>query len=176
VTGRTPDGPVTDGRPQGYDFGTEAQTGASGKQAAYIKARSSAPANSFAGLNQCVDAENYLGKRLRLTADLRSVAASSEQLFMRVDGPRPENGGPTKVLGFYNNAQNDAIGGTTEWKRYEVVLDVPAESREVCFGFLLAGGKGEAWADGFTLQPVGREVPVSVYKPPKRPVNLNFEQ
>jgi hypothetical protein len=69
---------------QDYEFGTAAIAGAIGKQAAYVKARQGAATGGFGTMSQCIRADNYLGKRLRLSARLRSIAASSEQLWMRV--------------------------------------------------------------------------------------------
>jgi hypothetical protein len=46
----------------------------------------------------------------------------------------------------------------------------------ICYGFFLAGGRGEAWADGLKLEPVGKDVPVSQRQLPKSPINLGFDQ
>ncbi len=152
-----------------YDFGTAPMAGAVGKQAAYIKAKPGAPADDFFAMNQCVAATDYSGQRVRVSARFKTVEASAEQLFMRVDGD-------SKVLGFYNNGERH-VGGTTDWKRYDAVLDVPAESKDICYGFILAGGKGEAWADNFMFEKVDKSVPVSASASLKKaPVNLNFDQ
>lgn len=157
-----------------FDIGTAPVAGA-GKQAAYIKSRAGAPSSGFIGLVQCIAAANYLDKRLRFSASLRPVNASSEQLWMRVDGPSPGAGKPPRILGFYNNGEL-GIGGTADWKRYDVVLDVPRESEQICYGFLLHGGKGEAWADDLKVEAVPRTVPVSQFSTPKAPVNLSFDK
>ncbi len=61
-----------------------------------------------------------------------------------------------------------------------MVLDVPTGSGIICYGFFLAGGRGEAWADGLNLTIVGREVPVSRMPlpdpAPTAPVNLGFDR
>ena len=88
---------------------------------------------------------------------------------MRVDGP---NG---KMLGFYNMGDKP-ITGTTDWTRYDVVLDVPPESVAVAFGYFL-NGRGTAWAREFKLEQVGKDVPVSEFSakpPPKAPANMDF--
>ncbi len=157
-----------------YEFGTEMVAGAG--KAAYVKARPGAASDGFGDLFQCVMADNYIGKRLRLSARLKGVEASGEQLWMRVDGPANVKDGPRSALSFYNMADRP-IKGTTDWKRYDVVLDVPAGSTMICYGFFLAGGKGEAWADGFSLEPVGRDMaPSRNMATPKAPVNLGFDQ
>ena len=68
------------------------------------------------------------------------------------------------------------VTGTTDWTRYDVVLDVPQNSTGICYGFFLQGGKGEAWADNLRLEPVGPDVPVSRMLPPSTPVNLGFDR
>lgn len=159
---------------QDYEFGTEAV--APGKQAAYVKARPDAATEGFGGMIQCIKAENYLGQRLRLSAGLKSADASAAQLWMRVDGPPNAKDGPRSVLGFYN-MDDRPVRGTTDWKRYDVVLEVPANSTTICYGFFLAGGRGEAWADGLSLGPVGKDVALSRNRAmPKTPVNLGFDQ
>jgi AraC family transcriptional regulator len=161
-------------RPQDFEFGTEAIEGGSGKQAAYVKAKPGALPNQFGGMIQCIRADNYAGQRLRFAARLKGVKASAVQLWMRVDGPRPAAGGMSPVLAFYN-MQDRPITGTTDWRRAEVVLDVPRNSAVICYGFFLAGGQGEAWADSLSLSKVGPDVPVSNLLPPE-PANLGFDR
>lgn len=161
-------------RPQDYEFGTAPTEGATGKNAAYIKGKPGAVANAYFIMLQCIRADDYAGKRLRLSARLKSVDSSGEQLFMRVDGPPAANGELSKVLGFYNMSDRP-IRGTTDWKNYYVVLDVPQGAAKICFGFILVGGKGEAWADGFALDAVGKDVPLSTVLP-RAPLNLSFNQ
>ena len=81
------------------------------------------------------------------------------------------------------------IKGTSDWKQYKVVLDVPKEgTAQIYFGVLLAG-KGQVWVDDFkfeavdkTVKTTGRihetgkskhEIPKGL---PKAPRNLDFEQ
>jgi hypothetical protein len=161
-------------RPQDYEFGTAPAPGATGKHAAYIKAKPGAAANAYFIMLQCIKADNYIGQRVRVSSRLRTVDSSGEQLFMRVDGRPAANGELSKVLSFYNMSERP-IKGTTDWKRQYIVLDVPPASTDICFGFILVGGKGEAWADDFSLDPVGKDVPLSVV-PPRKPVNLSFDQ
>jgi len=82
------------------------------------------------------------------------------------------------------------IKGTSDWKKYEIVLDVPEISDTIDFGFG-NDGKGQVWADDFQFEVVGQDVPTT--KPsakeqpeakkfpwpnsdPTKPVNLDFEQ
>lgn len=91
---------------------------------------------------------------------------------MRVDGQQHGS------LSF-DNMQNGPIKGTTDWHRYEVVLDVPAESVAIAFGLLLTG-KGLAWINDVQFEEVGAEVPApdddAYHDLPEKPGNLDFAE
>lgn len=155
--------------PQGYTCGTETVAGESGKSA-FIKAKDDMP-RGIATLMQQIAADPYRGQRLRLTAEIKTADAGTAHLWMRVDGPNHD------ILKFYN-MDDRPVTGTTDWKAYTVVLDVPQEGAIISFGFFLRG-RGEAWAKAFALSPVGKDEPVSVmqpFSPPKAPANLDFDQ
>jgi hypothetical protein len=135
---------------------------------AYLKAKPEAGIG-FGTLTQVIDANNYRGKRVRLSGYLSSAAVTSGGLWMRIDGTG------NRRLGF-DNMEDRAITGTTARQRYQVVLDVPADASDIAFGFLLIG-KGQLWVDGLRLEPVDSSVPVtSSAKPalPAVPSNLDF--
>jgi hypothetical protein len=155
--------------PQGYSCGTELVAGTSVKSA-FIKAKDERP-QGIATLMQQIAADPYRGQRLSLSADIKTLDAATAYLWLRVDGPNHD------ILKFYN-MEDRPVTGTTDWKLYTVVLDVPPEGAVISFGFFLRG-HGEAWAKGFSLVPVGKDVPVSVMPsspPPKTPANLDFDQ
>lgn len=153
---------------QDYDFGTTELDGTPGK-CAYIRATTVAP-KGYGNLSQKVSAGDYRGRRLRLSAQIKTEDAANAVLWMRVEGP------DGKVLDWYGMADRP-ISGTTDWKRYDVVLDVQPEAVAVAFGYRLMGGT--AWARDFKLDPVGKDVPLSagpILPLPKAPVNLDFGQ
>jgi hypothetical protein len=161
--------------PGDYEMSVDPHGGRTGAACAYIKAKTP-DSRTFGTLMQTFDAAEYKGKRLRLSAWVRSADIRNwAGLWMRVDGPPDSRGVPT-LLGF-DNMQSRPIKGTTDWKRHEVVLDVPAEARSVNFGILLSGA-GQAWLDGVAFDLVGSEVVVTTRQQPlpKRPVNLDFEE
>ncbi len=74
---------------------------------------------------------------------------------------------------------NRPIKGTGDWKRYEIVLDVPGNSINIAFGILLTG-KGKVWMDDLQFEVVGKDVPTTdMLKQgaglPDEPLNLGFE-
>ena len=78
----------------------------------------------------------------------------------------------------FDNMQDRSIKGTTDWRRYEVVLDVPKDATGIALGILLTG-TGEVWLNGARFEVVGSDVAVtgSNYgKIPDKPVNLDFAE
>lgn len=131
------------------------------------------PANRFGTLMQTISASAYAGKRLRLSASVQAEDVRGwAGLWMRVDGA------PGKTLAF-DNMQEKPIKGTSEARKYAVVLDVPKNARSVAFGILLTG-RGSVTMSGARVETVGRDVPVSSGpedKPlPTKPQNLEFSE
>ncbi|MEQ1604280.1 MAG: nuclear transport factor 2 family protein [Pyrinomonadaceae bacterium] len=102
--------------------------------------------SGFGSIGQMIAADNYLGKRVRLTGWLKTENADSAVLWMRIDGNR-------RTLGF-DNMLNRPVTGTTDWKQFEVVLDVPVEAINVVIGSFIQG-KGQLWVDDLKLEVVG---------------------
>ena len=170
ASAETPAGWMTAGSaPKDYDFGTDIQSAEGGKSA-FIKSKPEAKGSGFGTLMQMFAADDYRGGRWKLTARMRTEDAKKAQLWMRVDGP-------SNAMYAFDNMDDRPVTGDTAWKRYDIVLDVPADSVAVAFGFFLAGG-GEVWADDFKLERVSDSTPVTgkALKKPSGPANLNFEQ
>jgi hypothetical protein len=72
---------------------------------------------------------------------------------------------------------NRKITGTTDWKKYEITLDVPDSAINLAFGAFVAG-RGQAWVDDFAFEIVGKEVPTTnmTLDAPTQPANLSFEK
>ena len=77
-----------------------------------------------------------------------------------------------QLLGL-DNMQNRPIIGTSDWRKYEIVLDIPEDGAVIGFGVLLQG-KGEIWWDDVKLEVVGQEVPTT-HPYQQQPLNLDFE-
>lgn len=158
---------ITGNGTQHYVFDVDT-TAADGRRSAVISAKETPPPGQFGSYVQSIAADDYRGGRLRLTGKLRTEEAARAQLWMRVDGK-------TGVLAF-DNMDSRPVTGTSTWKEYDIVLDVSDEATAIFYGFFLLG-KGKVWADGFKLEKVGREVPVTGgAQRPRAPVNLGFEE
>ena len=96
-------------------------------------------------------------------------------LWLRVDQV-----GSKTPLGF-DNMSDRKIKGTTPWKKYEIVLDVPSNASNLAYGALLTG-TGQIWFDDIRFEIVDSTVSVTGNRmmnsssPKSDPVNLNFEK
>jgi hypothetical protein len=124
--------------------------GGQGYAGATIKANVESPHGS-AMLAQSVRAEDYRGKRIRLSGYIKTIGVNegTAVLFMRVDGDG--------VVQSSDYMQNRPVMLTTEWARQEIVLDVPRNAIGFTYGFLL-GGSGQAWLDDVSLEVVSDNV------------------
>jgi hypothetical protein len=157
-------------KPAEYEAGVDADQLHQGHASAFLKSRALS-VDGFGTLMQSVRAERYIGKRVRLSGLVKSREVMSwAGLWMRVD--------KGKDIVAFDNMQDRPIKGTTDWHRYDVVLDVPADSTGISFGILL-DGTGKVWLSGTKFDVVGAAVPstdASDRKIPDNPVNLDFTE
>lgn len=126
---------ITPGIPAGWagsssagGIGTTATDRKSGAVAAYLSSAGQINSPTYV-LSQFIRADNYRGKRVRLSAWMKPRNVSnffSSGLWMRVDGP-----GTT--LGFDNMASRPVVG-FGDWRKVSIVLDVPVEAIGIAFG------------------------------------------
>lgn len=127
----------------------------------------------YVTLMQTIKADKYKGERISFSGYVKSkLVADWAALWMRVDD----------VLGrplSFDNMSDRPIVGSSDWIKYEIVLDVPLGSSEISFGAML-DGKGQIWLDKFELKVVPAGTPVTdLIKNkviPSEPRNLDFEQ
>jgi hypothetical protein len=158
--------------PKDYQMSADREMVHAGKASASIKSTAATP-GGFGTLMQTCSAEAFRGKRVRMSGHVRAQDVSDwTGLWMRVDGPRSE------ALAF-DNMQDRAIKGTSDWTKYEIVLDVSEQAQDIAFGLLLSG-RGRAWMDDLKFEVVGTEVPTTgsklAKKAPTAPANLDFEE
>jgi RNA polymerase sigma factor (sigma-70 family) len=163
-----------------YEVGTDRDVFHGGKASGYVEMKDVGD-DDFGTLAQSFKADDYRGKRVRLSAWLKTKdVAGGAALWMRVDGE-------DKTLSF-DNMEKRSVKGSKDWAKYEIVLDVPAASKDITFGLLVAG-KGRAWVDDFKFEVVDDKVKstnileqeIPVKRPdgaeaPDKPVNLDFEE
>jgi hypothetical protein len=137
------------------------------KQSALLKSIEPSP-KGFGTLMQTVAADDYRGKRVRFSAYVKTAGVDDwAGLWMRVD---TQSG-----MGAFDNMEPRAIKGTTDWKKYDVVLDIAPDAKDVAFGVLLSAA-GQVWIDGITIEVVDKSVKTTDVQEsyPKKPVNVDF--
>lgn len=156
-------------KPKDYEAGVTADAG-DGRAAAYLRSRVASV--GFGTIMQQFKADAYRGQRLRLSALVRSEEVERwAGLWMRVDGT-------SRSSIAFDNMQDRAITGTTDWTRHAVVLDVAErESARIAFGVLL-DGPGKLWITDVRVEAVGLDVPATggARLLPDHPINLDFGQ
>lgn len=161
---------IAGSRPSDYTAGTIGDARCHGKASAYLASREGT-SDGFGTLMQTFSAEQFLGKQVRMTGFVRAESVEGRAgLWMRVDGTE-------RASLSFDNMQQAPIRGTMPWQRYEIVLDVPAESASISFGILL-GGKGKVYVDDFSFEEVAPSVETTriAKRLPATPVNLAFER
>ncbi|MBM7363101.1 AraC-like DNA-binding protein [Priestia taiwanensis] len=160
--------------PDDYTIGIDKETAHQGRASAYIKSNGS-EAYGFATYMQMFRAHTHRGKRLRMSAFLKTEEAKTgATLWMRVDDKQGE------VLQF-DNMETRKVRGATEWNTYSVVLDIPEESECIVFGVMLQG-PGHVWADSFRFDEVDDKVPTTNILETMmdnlldEPINLSFDE
>jgi hypothetical protein len=158
-------------KPESYVVGVDATQSWGGMPSAYVQSLTPQVEGGFGGMMQTTGAENYVGKRVRLSGWIKTEDANEGggHLWLRVDG---EARGQSLQ---FDNMDNRAIKGTSDWQEASIVLDVPAGSTALAYGFFVSGG-GKMWVNGQKIEEVGPDVPSTnmIKKLPTTPRNLGF--
>jgi RNA polymerase sigma factor (sigma-70 family) len=156
--------------PQNYEIGVVREGTRTGKPSASLKSKGDV-SEGFGTLMQMFGPDKYRGKRVRFSGQVKAESlARNAALWLRVDGPDQ-----SKPLRF-DNMTDRPIYGTSDWRRCEIVLDVPVESTDIAMGVLLAAS-GQVWVTDLQFEEVGLDVPTtsSEKEQPTEPQNLSFE-
>ena len=154
--------------PADYDMGNDTTTAFTGSSSGFIRSNKAAP-QGFGTYMQTIDAADYRGKRVRLSAYVKADRVTDwAGVWMRVDAG---SGAPIA----FDNMQDRPIKGSHDWTQYSIVLDVGNTATAIAFGILMSG-PGAVWIDDLALDPVGTDVDVTdVLRKTKSPRNLDFE-
>ena len=106
------------------------------------------PSAPFAIVAQRFDARDYRGRRLQLTASVKTGEPLSYHtgLWFRVQ--RADG-----TIGFFNNMQDRPIS-SPEWSEYSITGLVDPSAVTIIVGVLISGA-GEAWLDDVRLEDIG---------------------
>lgn len=161
-------------KPDFYAVGVDSTQTWGGMPSAYVESLAPTVEKGFGGMMQTTAAENYAGKRVRLSGWVKTQDANEGggHLWLRIDGQ--ERG---QMLGF-DNMDNRPVKGTTDWQEASIVLEVPEGASSLNYGFFVSGG-GKMWVSGQNIEVVGPDVPTTNMlkkRPslPNVPRNLGF--
>jgi hypothetical protein len=154
--------------PKSYESGVAPSGGQNRGPAGFLK--SIEPVSGFGTMMQQFNAADYVGKRVRLSAAVRTENVEQwAGLWMRVDAS-----GQSGIA--FDNMKDRPIKGTTGWTRYDVVLDVTDGASLIALGVLISG-QGVAWLDEVKFEVVPNSIPATRAKPyvsKRAPENLDF--
>lgn len=156
--------------PNNYEAGVQ-QDAINGMPAAYLRCRIPLRVRGMGTVQQQVRPDAYRGKRMRLSALIRSEDVERwAGLWMRIEGEVSSR----RVVIAVDNMRDRPILGTTDWTRHAIVLDIPVEATQLVFGFLVAGD-GHVWVADMRFEEAAPEENVTgVVFLRNEPVNLDF--
>jgi hypothetical protein len=109
----------------------------------------------------------YSGKRVKMSGWIKTENVKGwVGMWFRVDK------GNRSIA--FDNMGTRPIKGTTEWKQYEIILDVAEEADMLAYGVLL-GGTGKVWFDDIQFDIVDATT-TTTDKMKLEPSNLKFEE
>lgn len=127
-------------------------------------------AGMFGTMLQGIQATDYRGKRIMVSAFLKTNDVENGALWFRVDDIF---GDPLQ----FDNMANRGLIGDQDWTHCSCVLDIPEDAVYIHFGVLLEG-TGVIWIDSFAFHEVNSTVPsTDILKQemlPIQPKNLSF--
>ncbi len=148
-----------------------------GKKSAYIESIES-EINGFGTLMQTCSAKEYLGKKVRMSGFIKTENISNwVGMWLRIDSKT------NSEMKYFDNMRDRKIKGTTNWTKYEIILDIPKNSNSMNFGVLI-NGTGKVWFDNLSFEVIGKstekfndslDIGISNKLLPK-PTNLDFEE
>ncbi|MCK1996928.1 AraC family transcriptional regulator [Psychrobacillus psychrodurans] len=159
--------------PEGYEMRTDSHVFHSGTKSGYLASRLPIAEGQFGTMMQSFSAKQWQGKRIKLSCFIKTEEVIKCGAWCRIDNHVGD------MLQF-DNMDNRAIHGTTDWNYYAIVLDVPEESASIHFGILLIGS-GKVWTDSFKFEGVSLDIPstnmLSAEEDlPLEPENLGFDE
>lgn len=159
-------------KPNSYKIGIDKSVYKTGNSSAFLESTDK-NISGFGTLMQTCLADEYVGKRIKMTAYIKSENVSDwAGMWLRIDSKERR-----ESLGF-DNMQDRPIKGSKDWTKCEIILDVPAESSTLNYGVLLSG-TGKVWFDSISFEIVDelKTKPTGMSNDiPKKPTNLDFNK
>lgn len=127
------------------------RTGYRGLPVAFLRSTRRHP-SGYAVLCQWLRADDYLGKRVRISGEVRRTGKLAEgSLYAHLD---------TRTNYAYWNVAEDGMNAGRHWRRFSIVIDVPVDGQGILFGGWL-DGPGALWLADLRVGVVGEDVPLT---------------
>lgn len=144
-------------KPDAYEMGIAKGEGYNSKNAATIKSIDKA-VDGFGTLMQNCLAGNYVGKRIRMSGYVKTKDVdSSAGLWLRVDAIDSTSEKDSVASIMLGLSDMPSIRGNTNWKKYEIVMDVPSHASRLAFGGAL-NHIGQMWFDNVAFEIVDNTI------------------
>jgi len=135
---------------EGFKAETVTKDAPEGKQCARLS-RSGAMPKGFGNLMQSLDAAEFRGKQVSLSAMIRmerTIPGAQAQMWVRVDREGGEQG-------FFDNMDERPIR-SAKWKTYTTLVDVAEDAATIVFGVLIVGVPAAVLVDDVKLEATGK--------------------
>ena len=109
-----------------------------------ISIRNVGAPDGFGGVIQIVKADAWRGQRIVMRSWMRTEDAGTGQMWLRIDA---DDG----VLAM-DNMDDRPVTGTTDWRLYEIVMDVPKKAALLVYGAFVVGA-GRLLFDSVQILP-----------------------
>lgn len=154
------------GMGESYEASMDRQQKRTGSASVHLKSKLNGPPMKLGNLMQTIAAEQFRGKKVRLIGFART-ANNPEGAFMwlRADAPSKSR---------LDTMSDRPIAESNEWRRAEIIMEIPTDAGALAFGFTLYG-KGELWADDVSLELAPPDAKSTV-RFPDLPVPAGTEQ
>ncbi|MEQ8624847.1 MAG: hypothetical protein RJQ00_03090 [Vicingaceae bacterium] len=153
--------------PSDYEIGITQEKTREGK-VAFLKSTEN-KIKGFGTIMQSFDSKSFNGKKVKLSGYIKSSDVKNwAGMWMRVDKEEE------RAVSF-DNMEDRPIKGTTDWVKYEIILDVPPKSKLISYGVLLVG-TGEVLIDNFNFKIVGESEEKTGRTKLEDPSNTDFEE
>jgi hypothetical protein len=153
-----------------YELAIDTTVAFNGRASLLLSSLPGANSSTWVASHQIVDARPYRGKRVRISAHLRTAAAIAAGLWLSVDGPIDRNS-------LVYDSLTPILRGTVAWRVADVVFDVPAEADCIRYGSMLHG-TGAVWLDAIKFEVVAKTVGATerLLHPKPHPVGTNVSR
>ncbi len=133
----------------GYTVNLDGHTAYAGKSSLKINGKDTLSLKTVITFAQKIDYEVAGVKRIKLTAYIKTNnAKGTAAIFCRVFD------GNDKRIAFQNSEmQKISITGTTDWKKYTLLVTLPPGTKQIAPGGYVSGG-GEVWFDDLEIADV----------------------